>query len=176
MPRSAAWWWQRCSTGPTWSPWWREGENLNLLTTRLPLKKHNISNQTRENLDIQLCRWWFLTMPLKRWFLSSPARPQFLEWGWNGTRCQIFHGSVKTIICRNVACIDNLPHLQDCDCDEEPDPRVLLPQLPHQALLSWNEGQPFGPLWGKTKKSLLSLCEVKLKNPLGLCEVKLRNS
>ena len=34
------------------------------------------------------------------------------------------------------SCFDNLPTLQDCDCDEEPDPRVLLPQLSHQAFLS----------------------------------------
>ena len=34
------------------------------------------------------------------------------------------------------SCLIIYPPLQDCDCNEEPDPRVLLPQLSHQALLS----------------------------------------
>ena len=63
-----------------------------------------------------------------------------MEWGWNMIRYRIFHIGINDLI---------LPLCPDCDCDEEPDPRVLLSQLSHQAFLPRDERQPVGPLWGE---------------------------
>ena len=45
--------------------------------------------------------------------------------------------------------ICDLIFYQDCDCDEEPDPRLLFSQFSNQTVLSWDKGQPSGSLWGK---------------------------